>query len=743
MKTFKGLKISLALVLTTAILLSSYYMLGITASAATVSSTAINTAPNTEVYSTEYFNETDFKANFTAWNNNNNASVSDGILNITAGSNIRASAQLHNTPSLNQFVSTSFVTKADLKANAIMWMRANKVEGQNDRLTGYYVQVVVNEHIDKNGKHTCPVAATLYKAHYNENDTYSLTKIGTIPTVDSINSSGAYDNIRIEGNAVYDETAQKTAINVKVFKDTTLMYSLTFEDDESELQTAGKVGLSVNKSGADAAAMSFTSFEYHTTDNNVAKSSYSAAYFDSVNFNNNFTTFNGNTNATVNADGTLSIAKGGNDRASAQFVTKKNANQSVTAIVKNPHAVTDSGNVYTASSAVVWLKAFNIKRALNNENAAYGYFVRVNFSGSNDIAQIMLYKQALNDNGNDIANTVQLGTTVNISTLSSDKTKFLNVKIEASVVEKDGVSTITVKPYKDTYINNAWVISLTDDTAALQGKGVAGLSANSSAATFTAFSVSSNDAVAPAYVKENSAKADSSVMFGQTISIDPNATYKLSVTADGDFTEDPLILSYKGGSAPLEFTPTTADVVTGVRYKTYTYTIAPINATPNINNELVAASVGFFQKSATKDQYDFTGIELRKVNGDGTLGVNLLVNSDFKMGFFSWSDDVGKANYNPNNLLKLDSYKDNRTRYTYYLDTNNYNYYSKFAVENFADYLGDANEDGHVDICDLVRINRQISVKGNYNLYGDMNSDAVLDSVDLATVRTDILSGKN
>lgn len=734
MKTFKGLKISLAMVLTTAILLSSYYMLGITASAVTVSSTAINTAPNTEVYSTEYFNETDFKANFTAWNNNTNASVSDGMLNITAGSSIRASAQLYNTPSLNQFVSTAFVTAEGIKANAIIWMRANKVEGQNDRLTGYYVQVVVNGNY---------CTATLYKAHYNEKKEYSLTEIGTIPTVDSISSSGAYANIRIEGNAVYDETAQKTAINVKVFKGTTLMYSLTFEDDESELQTAGKVGLSVNKSGADAATMSFTSFEYHTTDNNVAKSSYSAAYFDSVNFNNNFTTFNGNTNATVNADGTLSIAKGGNDRTSAQFVTKKNANQSVTAIVKNPHAVTDSGNVYTASSAVVWLKAFNIKRASINENAAYGYFVRVNFSGSNDRAQIMLYKQALNDNGNDIASAVQLGTTVNIYTLSSDNTKFLNVKIEASVVEKDGMSTITVKPYKDTYINDAWVISLTDDTAALQGMGVAGLSANSSAATFEAFSVFSNDAVAPAYVKENSAKADSSVMFGQTISINPNATYKLSVTADGDFTEDPLILSYKGGSAPLEFTPTTADVVTGIRYKTYTYTVAPTNATPNINNELVAANVGFLQKNSNKDQYDFTGIELRKVNGDGTLGVNLLVNSDFKMGFSSWSENLGIATYSPNNIFNPDSFKGSYSRYTYYIDTNNYNYYSKFAVENFADYLGDVNEDGHIDICDLVRINKQISVKGNYNLYGDMNSDAVLDSIDLATVRTDILSGKN
>lgn len=734
MKTFKGLKISLAMVLTTAILLSSYYMLGITASAVTVSSTAINTAPNTEVYSTEYFNETDFKANFTAWNNNTNASVSDGMLNITAGSSIRASAQLYNTPSLNQFVSTAFVTAEGIKANAIIWMRANKVKGQNDRLTGYYVQVVVNGNY---------CTATLYKAHYNEKKEYSLTEIGTIPTVDSISSSGAYANIRIEGNAVYDETAQKTAINVKVFKGTTLMYSLTFEDDESELQTAGKVGLSVNKSGADAATMSFTSFEYHTTDNNVAKSSYSAAYFDSVNFNNNFTTFNGNTNATVNADGTLSIAKGGNDRTSAQFVTKKNANQSVTAIVKNPHAVTDSGNVYTASSAVVWLKAFNIKRASINENAAYGYFVRVNFSGSNDRAQIMLYKQALNDNGNDIASAVQLGTTVNIYTLSSDNTKFLNVKIEASVVEKDGMSTITVKPYKDTYINDAWVISLTDDTAALQGMGVAGLSANSSAATFEAFSVFSNDAVAPAYVKENSAKADSSVMFGQTISIDPNATYKLSVTADGDFTEDPLILSYKGGSAPLEFTPTTADVVTGIRYKTYTYTVAPTNATPNINNELVAANVGFLQKNSNKDQYDFTGIELRKVNGDGTLGVNLLVNSDFKMGFSSWSENLGIATYSPNNIFNPDSFKGSYSRYTYYIDTNNYNYYSKFAVENFADYLGDVNEDGHIDICDLVRINKQISVKGNYNLYGDMNSDAVLDSIDLATVRTDILSGKN
>ena len=145
------------------------------ASAEETASTAVNAAPNTKVFASSYFNEADFKANFTAWGNNKKATIADGVLSIGEANNVRASMWYHNVPSLNQTVTATVATGADTNTNAVIWVRMNAVEGQADRATGYYVKLL-------NKNRTC--TAKLYKAHYNETDTYTLTEIGELNTVD-------------------------------------------------------------------------------------------------------------------------------------------------------------------------------------------------------------------------------------------------------------------------------------------------------------------------------------------------------------------------------------------------------------------------------------------------------------------------------------------------------------------------------------------------------------------------------
>lgn len=53
---------------------------------------------------------------------------------------------------------------------------------------------------------------------------------------------------------------------------------------------------------------------------------------------------------------------------------------------------------------------------------------------------------------------------------------------------------------------------------------------------------------------------------------------------------------------------------------------------------------------------------------------------------------------------------------------------------------GDANYDGKVDICDMIRIKKMIANSG-YNVGGDCNDDAKLDSTDLASLKKFLLFG--
>ena len=94
-----------------------------------------------------------------------------------------------------------------------------------------------------------------------------MTQIGQVASSVNAYSSyqSAYLDITVEATAVYDEKAKTTVISVYVYKGTTMLYSASFEDNESELQDAGKVGIAVNNNAN--LTVSFKSFKYHTTDN--------------------------------------------------------------------------------------------------------------------------------------------------------------------------------------------------------------------------------------------------------------------------------------------------------------------------------------------------------------------------------------------------------------------------------------------------------------------------------------------
>lgn len=242
-----------------------------TAMAFSFSSSATETL-NTQIYSISNFTENEMKENFKQWNgasgfvdySGNTATIQNGILNVSGGTagNTRYSAHFHKTDSLNQTVSVTFgMDNSNPAAAAVIWLRAGEYYRTNYKdyvPTGYYISC------SRYGGYS---TVTLHKAHENSSGSYALTQIGQIANniYSYSDSQKAYLDITIEATAVYDEKADTTVINVFAYKGAYLLYSVAFEDNESELQDAGKVGLAVNNNAS--LTVPFKSFKYHTTDN--------------------------------------------------------------------------------------------------------------------------------------------------------------------------------------------------------------------------------------------------------------------------------------------------------------------------------------------------------------------------------------------------------------------------------------------------------------------------------------------
>jgi len=667
---------------------------------------------------------------------------------------------MHNEPSLNSHVSVTLLPDETTKTGAIIWLRAREYTRPiyNDIVpNGYYVQVMKNK---------TRYDVTLHKSYEKEDGSWAHNeKIGTITSIDAGSNSDTrgFCDIKVDATIEYDEQAAASVINVRVYKTntsstkpdeaSTLMSSVTIVDDEAELQSAGKVGLAAMIPGDDpdtSETVNIKAFSYHSTDNDIERTIYN---YSASTFADNMTAFNNNTKATVNDNGTLTIAGSNSDaRSAAQFTKKDALNQRVTATVKTPHYYTDDTATYVASNAYVWLRSSTITRESNGQKAAYGYYVTVVYNAKSDSVNVRLWNQTLNAAGTDIVGQAPMDTNngTSFGTKSSSSNVFCDVTVDASITTTGGVDYITLDIYKNDYRMKS--LSYTCEDVNLQKAGKAGLSSGQATATFSAFEAITTDSTSDeySYVEENGlndSANNNATIFGQVLSIDPSAKYQLSVLADGDFTNEPLCFIYNGITTPIEFTPAQNDVADN-RYQKYTYTIDVTNATAvstmkKGDSTLAPAIIGFHLKSATQHNFKLTSFELREIKEDGTLGANLIVNGDFKMGLCGWSSNLSVKGVFTDVLVRpADAKLDVRGRINYYRDANDYNFYSMFAVENFADYLGDANLDGTFNLRDLVRIKKELVNEAEYNLYADMNTDSAINAEDIAQIRKDLLAGK-
>lgn len=685
----KGLSLLLAVLVCLSVFAGIMVGNGMTsAKAETTGTTAVNAAPNTEVYSTEYFTEGDLAAQFTKWSSGGATVNSDGTITLPGGGNTRATAYMHNTESLDQNASVTFATSATQGGNVILWLRADSYDrgtaSDNIVPVGYFVQASMS-----NG--TC--VAYLKKAHV-KGGTYSISTIGTaLDRVDAKASSGEYLDLTVEATATYDETAELTVINVKIYKGTNMMYTYSYEDSDADLQDAGKVGFALEGSGR---TVTIRSFAYHTTDSDVSKNVISKGSFSEADLTNDLTYIKANTNISVsNGELVVNGTSSSNYRDASVFVNKDALNANITTVVKTPHVLSDSGTTRYGQTDAVWLRASAYTRP-NGETVPIGYFVRVYFNTGNNMAEISVYKQSRNETN--LVQEQQIGSTkINVDMLGNGGKTMYDVKIEASISTVDGVTTISVKPYKSTY--NPGTITVTDDDPYLQTAGKAGFATRSTtvAGVFKSIAVTASENMAGAYIEENSGKANGA-MLAQLVTLEKGETYQLSVLSDTDFTAEPLAVAYKTGNNTankLKFTPTTDGVVVDSKYKKYTYTFTVGDDAAANSNGWVPAYVGFSMDTAALNKIKFTHFELRRVT-DGEVGANLLVNGDFEMGLYAWSDEVadnGSTYYWNTGFAKQDAIKTTRNRFVYYKDSDEESFWTNFMFEGYTDNTRTPNLD--------------------------------------------------
>ena len=737
----KGKKL-IAIALVSALLLTALPMT-LSASADTVV-TEVNTAPNTNVFTTSYFTDKDLASSFTKWSSGG-ATISDGVLTLTGiSNNTRDNAYFYNTPSLNQTASMTFETNeasTTCKGSAVLWIRGGsyyRSQYKDNVPTGYYLSAYI-------ASSTCTV--TLNKAYVKDEGTdseaYGIAALGKLDGFAYVDS-GVYSAITIEATANYDTAINGTVISIRILKNGTTMYAATIEDFESELQDAGKVGFAYQK-GETNSSINITGYSYHTTDNEVNKSVIGQSYFTADNLTENMGYIVSNNKVTA-AEGAINITPApSNYRDASIFTTSQYLNGTVRAVVKTPHTIANNalGTAYQQNVAV-WLRATTTKRE-NGATVPIGYFAVVSFTAAG-YAEIKLYKQGLNDNKTDITGHKEISTSkVSMAPLAHDGSKMWNVELVADVKTENGATTITLTVYKST--NVAGTLTATDSEEVLQVEGKAGVAASSipgvtaTDSKITALYVNAESPVDNAFLQENTAKT-TGAMVAQLVALEKGATYQFSAKVDKDFTNEPLTVMYKTGNYAgnrLTFTPTTEGVVVDAKYKKYTYTFTVGDDAVVSNNGWVYAFAGYAQSNSTVNSIRYTDFELRKVT-DGAVGGNLMVNGDFKMGAYAWNSQISESggtsitswNLAFNGLDDISVYSN---RFKYYRDSNKFNYWNNFVADDYT--AGDVNSAEGVDICDLVYLTNM----STYDIYADMNCDGDITVDDETLLRTTVLNG--
>lgn len=365
---------------------------------------------------------------------------------------------------------------------------------------------------------------------------------------------------------------------------------------------------------------------------NASEKFSSAVVYSSDFSQNDASTWKMANSANAIADGKLSLKSSAADSFSSAAIRTEEAK---TQFVR---AVFNTGD-FSNSRPVIWARASYLEAGKNE--SLVGYYLA--FEGASPV----LYKREK------VGDTYKDTCLAYCGNITWDGNKEYTLEIDVTGTNEAAV--INVRVYKSTSLALQARQTFVDTTNPIV-KGGAGVSLKATAANatgkFDKFDYYSTDDVNEYYVAyENGVKTG--VSFVQSIAINKDTEYTLSVEIAEADAYEPLVISYATASSTgkhilAQIKDCTVNKVNGKNIYSYTFKLADQGGTIYYDygyrnaagsSRTTPVFVGFRQSDATvKNRY--SNFELREKKTDGSFGPNLLVNGDFKLGLYGWSDDT-------------------------------------------------------------------------------------------------------
>ena len=313
---------------------------------------------------------------------------------------------------------------------------------------------------------------------------------------------------------------------------------------------------------------------------------------------------------------------------------------------------------------------------------------------------------------------------------------------------------------------NTYVDTNAPFTSGTAGIGVAGSGSSASQyAYLDNFEYTSTDNVkdTPKYLSH--LRSVGQKTFGQVVTLDKGAEYIFAAYGTVDvkdgtgYRNEPMWVEYQTGTN--QYSATTQRVITArsaiCKTADLTKAMCKQNNLPysEYNVSYVTFTAGNGDTEGLADSY--IGGRVKHVVGirvdtsthllgnysyftlyrkDDPYKTNLLVNPDFKMGLYGWSDTAGSyfgctQGKETNALSTANGYV------SILSDKNNYEYYEMFKNPAYEGVDGDANRDSKFNICDLVYSDTK---DNKYYYIADYNKDGKVDYSDGDTIKFKLAS---
>jgi hypothetical protein len=343
------------------------------------------------------------------------------------------------------------------------------------------------------------------------------------------------------------------------------------------------------------------------------------------------------------------------------------------------------------------------------------------------------------------------------------------LEIIVSGTERTVISVRLIKvtdTLEQVVAQNTYVDTNSPFTSGTAGIGVAGSSSSSSQyAYLDNFEYTSTDNVkdTPKYLSH--LRSVGTKTFGQVVTLDKGAEYVFAAYGTVDskdaigYRNEPLWVEYQTGANQYSSSTQrliinrsaickTADLTkaqckqNNLPYSEYNVSYVTFTAGKGDTEGLADSYIGGKVKHVVGIRVDTSTHLLGNYSyfmlyrKDDPYRTNLLVNPEFKMGLYGWSDTAGSY-FGCTQGKETNALSTAKGYVSILSDKNNYEYYEAFKNPNYNGIDGDANRDDEFNVCDLVYSN---ITNNKYYYIADYNKDGNINSLDGDVIKLKLAS---